>query len=98
VDEHLGRPTSRAALAKLAGLSPSRFHELFLAVLRCSPMAYVAERRMQRARQLLVTTARPVREIADIVGYGDPYHFSRAFKRSSGESPQAYRAAGLAGG
>jgi AraC-like DNA-binding protein len=91
IDEHLARRTTRATLARQAGLSSSQFHALFLAVMRKSPMAYLAERRMRHARQLLITTTRSVQEIASAVGYEDPFHFSRAFKISSGTSPRIFR-------
>ncbi len=91
IDEHLGRPTSHAELARLAGTSPSRFHALFLEVMGRSPIAYLTEQRLNRARQLLLTTTLPVRSIASSVGFQDPFHFSRAFKRTFGESPLSYR-------
>jgi AraC-like DNA-binding protein len=91
INEHLSRRTTRAMLARQAGLSSSQFHALFLEVMKKSPMAYLTERRMQRARQLLISTSRSVREIAEAVGYEDPFHFSRAFKGSSGASPRVFR-------
>jgi AraC-like DNA-binding protein len=92
IDEHLAQPTSREALARIAGLSPSRFHELFLAVMRESPMAYLQRRRVQRAQQLLVGGGPSVGEVAAAVGFADPFHFSRVFKRVTGQSPNRYRA------
>jgi AraC-like DNA-binding protein len=91
IDERLAEPASREGLARLAGLSPSRFHELFLAVMREPPMAYLARRRMLRAQQLLIGGGRSVREVAAAVGFTDPFHFSRVFKRVCGESPARYR-------
>ncbi len=91
IDEHLDQEASRESLARLAQLSPSRFHALFQQVMRGSPMAYLAQRRMQRAQQLLMTTAQQVKDIAAAVGYGDPNHFSRVFKRATGDSPLHYR-------
>jgi AraC-like DNA-binding protein len=97
IDERLAEPTSREQLARLAGLSPSRFHELFLAVMRESPMAYLQRRRVQRAQQLLIGGGPSVREVAAAVGFDDPFHFSRVFKRVTGQSPARYRAEMAAG-
>jgi AraC family transcriptional activator of pobA len=53
----------------------------------------VTERVMVEAARLLRYTDLTVGEIAYRVGFEDPLYFSRAFKRHSGRSPQAYRAA-----
>lgn len=47
--------------------------------------------RMTRAAALLLETDRPVGEIALDTGYGDPAHFTRAFKRHHGEAPSTFR-------
>lgn len=44
-----------------------------------------------RAKKLLAAPSMTITEIAFELGYGDPAHFSRAFKRWCGESPTAYR-------
>ena len=52
----------------------------------------VTERVMVEAARLLRYSDLTVGEIAYRVGYEDPLYFSRAFKRYSRRSPQAYRA------
>lgn len=47
--------------------------------------------RMDRSRDLLRNSMRPIAAIAYEVGYSDPAHFTRAFKRWTEESPAAYR-------
>jgi AraC family transcriptional activator of pobA len=51
----------------------------------------VTERVMAEAARLLRYTDLTVGEIAFRVGFTDPLYFSRAFKRQTGSSPQAYR-------
>jgi AraC family transcriptional regulator, transcriptional activator of pobA len=53
----------------------------------------ITDRVMLEAARLLRHTDRTVGEIAFEVGFSDPLYFSRAFKRSDGRSPQAYREA-----
>lgn len=48
--------------------------------------------RMARARQLLITSDHTVAEIATVVGYPDPFYFSRHFGAVNGVSPRAFRA------
>lgn len=80
-----------ASLAKRAGLSPSRFHAVFRAALGMAPARWLQQRRLARARELLLGSDLPVQEVATRSGFGDPFHFSRLFKRVHGSSPQVYR-------
>ncbi len=79
------------ALARRARLSPSRLHAVFHEAFACSPMRWVRRRRIERARETLASTALPVGEVAELCGFPDQFHFSRAFKREHGCSPSAYR-------
>lgn len=52
---------------------------------------YIASLRIERAKELLLSTDTTVSEIGAQVGYDDPRYFSRIFQKSTGESPRAYR-------
>jgi AraC-like DNA-binding protein len=71
---------SRAALAR-------RFHEL----VGEPPMAFLTGWRMALAADLLLDPSATVGGVARQVGYGSPFTFSTAFKRTYGASPRAYR-------
>ncbi len=51
--------------------------------------------RMANAERLLDNPGLSVAEVARMVGYGDPRHFSRQFRRETGKSPTHYRRARL---
>jgi len=53
--------------------------------------AIVERTRMRMASEWLAGSAMPVAEIASMLGYRDPAHFSRAFRRRCGASPLQYR-------
>lgn len=53
--------------------------------------AYLNNIRLEQARQLLLTTHLPVREIASRTGFSDEYYFSRVFKKELSVSPARYR-------
>jgi AraC-like DNA-binding protein len=53
--------------------------------------ALTNEMRHQRARDMLATTTRPIKSIADERGFDTPSNFSRSFKRSTGTSPSTFR-------
>ncbi|MET0377936.1 MAG: helix-turn-helix transcriptional regulator, partial [Spongiibacteraceae bacterium] len=57
------------------------------------PIHYFIHLKMQRACELLETTEFDVREIAELLGYADPFYFSKLFKRTIGQSPQHFRIA-----
>ncbi|RXZ84678.1 AraC family transcriptional regulator [Paenibacillaceae bacterium] len=52
---------------------------------------YVQQLRLQRAEYLLLGTSRSIKDIAQEVGYSDPFYFSRLFKKNYGIAPQQYR-------
>ena len=82
-----------ATIAHEVGLSPSRLSHLFKQHTGRSIPAYIEQRRMERAEDLLRMTERSVSEVARAVGYDDPLYFSRRFRLRSGSSPRAWRAA-----
>jgi AraC-like DNA-binding protein len=57
----------------------------------------IDEYRRDRAARLLMRADHSIREIAYSLGYSDPAHFTRAFKRWTGVSPRSYRRAIVAG-
>jgi AraC-like DNA-binding protein len=79
-------------LAAEAAVSRSSLHDRFREVLGLSPMRYVNEWRMRVAQELLRTTEVTVAVIARRVGYDSEEAFSRAFKRTHGQSPSVWRA------
>lgn len=91
IDDHLADPLSREGLARHCGCSVSRLHTLFKQTLGKAPMDHVVSERLNQARQLLLASDLPVQDIARRCGYRDPFFFSRAFRRSEGCAPSAYR-------
>ena len=89
----LERDWTLERIAREVGMSRSRFAERFQALMGCAPMSYLAELRLQKARNLLAGTPEPVQRIAAQVGYRSPAAFSRAFTGRYGQSPRALRQA-----
>lgn len=90
----LSRPLSLEVLARVAGLSGSRFAHLFRQQTGESPMTYVERLRLERARRLLLATDAPVASIAVQVGYSNAFHFATRFRRRYGLPPTALRISG----
>lgn len=81
-----GRGWTTGALADVAGLSPSRFSELFSAQMGESPMAYLRRWRLTLARQDLLRGDR-VEAVARRYAYETPEGFNRAFRKVYGLAP-----------
>ena len=86
-----GAPWTLEALARAAGLARSSLAERFAGLIGEPPMQYLARWRMQLAASLLSSTQDGVGAIAARVGYASEAAFSRAFKKSAGLPPAAWR-------
>lgn len=86
-----GRPWTTAAMAAHAALSVSRLHELFREELDTTPHAWLAELRLQRVREWLARTNRPIAALALAAGYADQSALTRAMRQATGMTPAAYR-------
>lgn len=93
------RDWSVTDLSSASGLSRSTLAERFETVLDTSPMRYVRDWRLCLASVALSTTAKGIGAIAHDAGYGTEAAFNRAFSRTYGAPPAAWRNArrGLAG-
>ena len=85
-------PWTLERLADDAAMSRSTLHERFVHFIGQPPMQYLAHWRMQVAAGLLRNTKAKVVEVALGVGYESEASFSRAFKRTVGVAPGAWRA------
>ena len=57
-----------------------------------SPGQFIQKKKSDTAAQLLTSTDLPVSEIADSLGFNNPFYFSSFFKKRTGRSPLEYRA------
>lgn len=86
-------PWTLDELAREAAVSRSALTERFARYLGQSPMAYLADWRLELGAEALRTTSRSVLQIAAEVGYESEAAFNRAFKRRFDKPPAQYRRA-----
>lgn len=91
VDKQLQFEWDMKSLSEKAHYSAPHLHRLCIKNYGRSPKQQVIHLRMQRAKNLLVSTQWPVSYIAHYVGYANVFTFSKRFKKSVGLSPSAYR-------
>ncbi|MFI6094891.1 GlxA family transcriptional regulator [Lentzea sp. NPDC051213] len=90
--EHLADDLTIDVLAQRAHVSRRTLIRRFRDETGTSPMAWLADARVDRARELLETTAMPVERIGRLTGLGAPSSVRAAFHRHIGTAPQEYRA------
>jgi AraC-like DNA-binding protein len=78
-------------LAREVALSRSVLAQRFAELVGEAPMRYLANWRMQLAKQMMREGAHNIQEIATRVGYESEAAFNRAFKRATGSPPAAWR-------
>ena len=89
--ENLALPHDLDTLAGRAHMSRRTLTRRFREETGLSPMRWLADARIDRARELLETTAEPIENIGRLTGLGAPASVRAAFHRHIGTSPQEYR-------
>lgn len=77
-------------LASLCSVSTVYFRKLFFRCYGISPIAYINNIRIEKAKELLVGDYQSIESISYSVGYSSVYHFSKMFKKKVGVSPSEY--------
>ena len=92
IEDTLGQPIKLRELAALAGISARHFERAFRQSTGSSPHAYVMDRRLHRARDLLINRPElPIEQIRLRLGFSSSSHFSSAFRRQTGLTPTDFR-------
>lgn len=91
IDTHLEQTLTLGMLADISCLSEYHLARMFRLSFGMPPYAWIAARRIDRARQLLKVTRLPLQQVAVTCGYADLSHFSHRFRASVGVSPGQYR-------
>lgn len=91
LETHLQEPMlTNAFLAEQMGISEVYLRKLFAKHLQTSPKQYILDARIRKAKQLLAETTKAVGAVAEECGFSSPYHFCRAFKQRTGQTPTEY--------
>jgi AraC-like DNA-binding protein len=91
VEQYFTTPVSLTDLAYLSGRSLSSFKRDFQAIYKIPPAQWIREKRLAKAKDLLLNTAMPVTDVCFSTGFENPAHFSKLFKDSFGYPPSAGR-------
>jgi AraC-like DNA-binding protein len=87
----LGEEIDLAQIAEVVGTPYETFRKQFQKLTGVSPARYRAQRRMEAARELLLYSRMTGKQVAEMLGFNDEYHFSKRFKQLTGKSPREFR-------
>ena len=91
IRENYSRDISLDEVSREVNISPYYFSKLFKDSTDQNFIEYLTNLRMEKARELLLTTESSMKEICVAVGYADPNYFSRIFKKNTGVTPTEYK-------
>ncbi len=91
IESRLDQHITLEELARVCNVSPSFLCRLFKQMYNETLFSYINRLRIQRAKQLLIETDRPIKDICDSCGFGNESYFYRLFKRMVCVSPTEFR-------
>jgi AraC-type DNA-binding domain-containing proteins len=91
IRQNLHEPLTIEQLSRYVSYSPFHFIRIFKQQTGLTPQYYIASLRLQKAKELLMTTSLPVRDIAMELGYRSLGTFTTRFGRSVGMTPAGFR-------
>jgi AraC-like DNA-binding protein len=97
IDGNFSQVSSAGQAAERCGVNVRYMSALFKRYNMMTPQSYIMRLKLNKAADMLLASDRSVKEIAGRVGFIDPYHFSRNFKRFYEISPTEYRGKYLGG-
>ncbi|WMJ87154.1 response regulator transcription factor [Anaerocolumna sp. MB42-C2] len=91
INKHYGDELSLNILANRVFLTPSYLSNIFIQETGCGINKYIKSIRMEKAKELLLTTNMKITEICQKVGYSNVSYFCKSFQEEFGKTPDKYR-------
>jgi len=91
VEKHFKEIKQVESYAEIMGIAPASLTKKLQKYGIDSPSRIIKNRAVTEAKRLLMYTNKSVKEISAIIGYDDPYYFSRLFSKETGVSPSDYK-------
>lgn len=88
---HYAQHITVTGLADMYGLSAKYFGALFKKMLGQSVNEYILRRRVEAAKELIMSTDMSMDEISEYTGFDNQFYFSKCFKETEGITPTGYR-------
>ncbi|WP_419872421.1 AraC family transcriptional regulator [Candidatus Pristimantibacillus sp. PTI5] len=88
--KHYDKKLNLETLSAIAGLTPTSYSRSFKRRQGVSPVEFLNQIRIERAKEQLSQPDSTVKNVTALVGFGNEFYFSRLFKRSVGITPTLF--------
>lgn len=95
MNKHFNEPLTLNHLADICHGSPFHLQRTFKKIFDISPVEYLQQIRIEKAKELLTTTNKPLDEIGPAIGMHNIPYFITLFKKMTGHTPIQYRKRGF---
>jgi AraC family transcriptional regulator len=93
LEVHYRRCPELSLVARLVGVHPVHLIRVFRQHYKCTPGQFLRQLRLEAAADALAQSEKPLLEIALDAGFADQPHFTKTFRKFSGQTPGEYRRA-----
>ncbi|RKM53840.1 response regulator [Butyrivibrio sp. X503] len=90
IDDNLSGKVQLNEVAEAFGLSPAYLSVLFKKTMETGFSEYVYTKKIEKAKEMLLSGDMKIYEVADALGFESAYYFSKVFKKVDGHSPRDY--------
>lgn len=91
IESRQGNSVDLSEIVTHTNISVNHLNNVFKSVTGMTIMAYCNEVRIEQAKKMLTNSRLKIKDLAELLGYYDQYHFCNAFKKATGMSPTQYR-------
>lgn len=91
VERHFNHYADVSFYAEQVNVSPRYLGQVTRRIANRSPKTIIDERIMSEIASLLTTTNKPLKEIAQLLGFSSQSHLSRFFRQHKGMSPSDFK-------
>ena len=91
INESFTKSCTLTEIADAVNLSPNHLHTVFREAIGMTPYEYVTEKRIEKAKKLIMSGDRSMLETALEVGFCSQSHFNKVFRKAVGMTPAEYR-------
>lgn len=91
IDRNYQEALTLDTLAAICHGTPYHLHRTFKKVMHMTPVDYIQQVRIERAKSILTSSPAPVAEVGASVGLSNTPYFITLFKKKTGHTPEGYR-------